>query len=70
MQSEPQRDRKLKGANRSMKIAFSLFGVLLVAVVLICLALKMLFGVHFDLGVQECKHIHLPRINSNRLLWA
>lgn len=48
-----------------MKIAFSLFGVLLIAVVLICLALKVLLGVHFDLGRPRMQ-AHLPSKNKQQ----
>lgn len=63
MQGEPQRDRKSKRASRSMKIAISLFGVLLIAVVLTCLALKMLFGVRFDVRRPRMQ-THLPTKNK------
>lgn len=46
-----------------MKIAFSFFGVLLITFVLICLALKMLFGVHFDVGRPKMQ-THLPTKNN------
>jgi hypothetical protein len=42
-----------------MKIAFSLFGMLLIAVVLTCLALKILFGVHFNVARLRMQ-AHLP----------
>src|SRR5277367_620045 len=60
-----QRDKKSKGANRSMKIAFSLFSVLLIAVVVICLTLKMLFGVHFHVGRPRMR-AHLPTKNKQQ----
>lgn len=65
MQGEPQRDRKSKSANRPMKIAFSILGVLLITLVLTCLALKMLFGVHFDVGRPRMQ-THSPTKNKQQ----
>jgi len=48
-----------------MKIAFSLFSVLLIAVVVICLTLKMLFGVHFHVGRPRMR-AHLPTKNKQQ----
>ena len=65
MRRESEKDRKLGGANRSMKIAFSLFGAVLIAVLLTCLALKLLFGVHFNLGRLRMQ-AHLPTKNKQQ----